>query len=156
MDIKDFKNTFLQSLKNDTNFRHSVLNILSEDLSTILSLSTSSDFETNLLKSVDIEINQIPTSKTKKDVNFEKTSEVLKSIIVFFELFKSKKITKKRQCEKMYIKFLNSINSNNDIDDCNKNISNFLNETKDFIGMNENLNTYDYLVICLKKHNIDF
>lgn len=56
----------------------------------------------------------------------------------------------------MYIKFLNSINSNNDIDDCNKNISNFLNETKDFIGMNENLNTYDYLVICLKKHNIDF
>lgn len=156
MDIKDFKNTFLQSLKNDTNFRHSVLNILSEDLSTILSLSTSSDFETNLLKSVDIEINKIPTSKTKNDVNFEKKSEVIKSIIVFFELFKSKKITKKRQCEKMYIKFLNSINSNNDIDDCNKNISNFLNETKDFIGMNENLNTYDYLVICLKKHNIDF
>lgn len=105
MDIKDFKNTFLQSLKNDTNFRHSVLNILSEDLSTILSLSTSSDFETNLLKSVDIEINQIPTSKTKKDVNFEKTSEVLKSIIVFFELFKSKKLLKKDSVKKCILNF---------------------------------------------------
>lgn len=154
MDIKEFKKTFINALEEDCEFRHTVLNILADDISKMASINTTTDWETNFLTQVSLEINSIHENETISCIRNEKSNILKNSFLDFFNLFKSKNIIKKSQCEKMYYSILYSTCENKNIDEFKESISLFLNKTKEFINNNPSTKTYDYLISCFDKNNI--